>query len=461
MGEVENRTQLRTAPFVTVPEGEYVRVRGNLVDLRLLLEEADIARWLGKFGEGERVDLAKRAFRAGCLAFQTAQVGAAEQALRQAIEKWARDVEIRMRELMDQSRKQIEQELSTRLGEKMEPVREAIERAARDAHDRIKERVDEVLAQFDQSFDPTQPSSYLGQVQAVISSLQSILEEQFDPSRSDSYFGRLHSAITQCLSSYFGAEGEASACIRTAINQVMEGMKGTLDSIRQSVDEIRGAVSQYLPSTRKGLAFEREAVGKLLERAAKATGDKVAHVGRDSRPGDWLIGVFLPTSQGGSQRIGSIAVEAKDEKRSLRQVLADLENSKRARGADVSIVIFARLDQNPFGIPLHVVDDKCTQIVCVWDEDGSNLNFAYQLARLHLLQRHLVSSRMVDWEEITRELSSAIREAERLGDLANKARLAKERAAEAQRIAEDLRTSLSHYLNRLHSLLMRAAQGQA
>jgi hypothetical protein len=111
----------------------------------------------------------------------------------------------------------------------------------------------------------------------------------------------------------------------------------------------------------------------------------------------------------------------------------DLNRAMTQRNADVGILIFARPDQNPYDLPFAVLDENCSKLVCVWDEQGLNFNFAYQLARLQIIENHLRSAAQVDWASLRRQIHEIINEAERMDEIADKARLAKERAAEAER----------------------------
>lgn len=97
-------------------------------------------------------------------------------------------------------------------------------------------------------------------------------------------------------------------------------------------------------------------------------------------------------------------------------------------------------------------------MVCVWDEQGLNFNFAYQLARLQIIENHLRAAAQVDWEDLRRRISEIISEAERIDEIVNKARLAKERAEEAENLSREVKRNLIQKLQALERSIMRQAQ---
>jgi hypothetical protein len=207
----------------------------------------------------------------------------------------------------------------------------------------------------------------------------------------------------------------------------------------------------------RGRAFEVTAVEDLLRKATSVTGDNYDHVGRDNRPGDWLITVYY----GGvlnRHQIGRIVVEAKDTRRERDEVDKDLNRAMTQRNADVGILIFARPDQNPYDLPFAVLDENCSKLVCVWDEQGLNFNFAYQLARLQILENYFRSAAQVDWTSLRRQIHEIINEAERIDEIADKARLAKERAAEAERMSREVKFNLIQRLQALERQISRQVQ---
>jgi uncharacterized protein YPO0396 len=87
-----------------------------------------------------------------------------------------------------------------------------------------------------------------------------------------------------------------------------------------------------------------------------------------------------------------------------------------------------------------------------------NFNFAYQLARLQIIENHLRSAAQVDWTSLRRQIHEIINEAERIDEIADKARLAKERAAEAERMSREVKFNLIQRLQALEREISRQVQ---
>ncbi|MGQ9519667.1 MAG: hypothetical protein ACUVTP_06220, partial [Candidatus Fervidibacter sp.] len=83
--------------------------------------------------------------------------------------------------------------------------------------------------------------------------------------------------------------GEAARCISDAIKQSLEPLQSLAENIRQDIVEIKTRLGGM--RIEAGLAFERESVGQLLERATAVTGDTCKHVGLNGGAGDWIVEV--------------------------------------------------------------------------------------------------------------------------------------------------------------------------
>jgi hypothetical protein len=134
---------------------------------------------------------------------------------------------------------------------------------------------------------------------------------------------------------------EITDTLNQHFTQEVDGRVSKLDQIEQLLHTISGRLGGI--PIEKGKAFEKGAVLDLVQRAALVTGDRVEHVGQDNRPGDFIVEVLY--GQLSDRRpIGTIIIEAKDTKRSEKQLADDLENAIRHRNADAGILIFARQD---------------------------------------------------------------------------------------------------------------------
>lgn len=417
--------------------GESIILNDAFVEVHLFLDDPEAIRWLKGIADNQRLEMVKRVLKVGITALNSALVGSTAMLFRQALDKWRTDVDATVQKALDQSQKAIVETLQQQFGRQIDPAIQLIERAANEASLRIQER----LAQMECRIDPTHPNSWLRAIHEMIDTMRN----EFDPNRERSYLWQ----VRNTLSDYFRRDGEATQCINEAVTRAVEGLQRTLDQIRSSVDII---ANRLAPITR-GLAFEREVVRDLLRRATAVTGDSLDHVGRDQRPGDWLIGVRFNGSE-----IGAIVVEVKDEKRNRNQVEQDLDRAMQNRNAQIGILLFANLDQNPYDVPFTILDDS-NKMVCVWDEMGSNLNFAYQVARLRLIDRHLRQTAALDRQELLEEIQSALQDVERMRDLQNKAGLVYDRARETFELAREIYNSLRNRLQRIHQQLSRVGVG--
>lgn len=427
---------------------EKVELLDGAAILQLRIEDSEVVEWLRRLtgDEGERIETVKRALKVGIVAMSSAFISGTSQTIREALERWRSEVESMVTGAIQQSREQIVQRITEQFDRQITTsIVDQIDRITRDTTDRIKTRMDDL----EKRIDPNLPDSWLGIVRETVDALKN----EFDPSREGSYLWR----IRDTLSEFYGRDGEAARCITETIEQTFKPLKDTLEQIRQGMDEIKvrlgGAALQ------RGLAFERESVKALLERATSVTGDKCEHVGADNRPGDWLINV-LHGSVSSRQTIGRIVIEVRDTQQTRTQVLQSLDNAIATRNADVGILLFARPDQNPYGISFSVLDENYSKMVAVWDENGANLNFAYQLARLCILEKHLRSAARVDWTNLRQQVQDIFNEVNRMDELERQTRLAKERAEDAEEICREIRNNLLRRITRLQDAITTAAASE-
>ena len=421
---------------------ERVELEDGRVLVQLLIDDPEVVDWVSKVGGSgdERIDAIKRALKVGVTAMTSALVGSTSLTLQQTLERWRAEVE----RALSESRERITQTITEHFGQQVaQPVRDQIEQATRNAEERIREHID----RLERRIDPNDPRSWLGIVQETVNAIK----QEFDPERENSYLWK----VRRTLSEFYGRDGEAAQCIKETIRQTLEPVQSMVEQIRGDILRIMERLGGMTPE--KGKAFEVSAVAELLHKATSVTGDTCDHVGKDNKPGDWLITVHYGSVLN-RQQVGKIVIEAKDTNRNRSQVDDDLNRAMTQRNADVGILIFARPDQNPYELPFAVLDENCSKIVCVWDEQGLNFNFAYQLARLQILENYLRSVAQVDWANLRRQIHEIINEAEQMDDIANKARLAKERAQEAENLSREIKRSLIQRLQALEREISRQVQ---
>jgi len=410
-----------------------VEVMDGEVFIQLFVDDPEVVDWVGKIRDSDDqcVEAIKKALKIGVTAMTSALVGSTSLTLQQTLERWKAEVE----KALSESRERIVRAIIENFGPYVtDPVKEQIEQATKVAGERIKEQIE----RLEKRIDPSDPRSWLGIVQEAVNAIK----QEFDPERENSYLWKVRST----LSEFYGRDGEATRCIKEAIHQTLEPVQSTIEQIRDSVVRVMERLGGM--ALERGRVFEMSAVADLLRKATSVTGDTYDHVGRDGKAGDWLITVRYG-SVSNRQRVGRVVVEAKDTKRSRSQADEDLNKAIAQRNADVGILIFARPDQNPYELPFTVLDENCSKLVCVWDEQGLNFNFAYQLARLQIIENYLRSTLRVDWKSLHGQIQEIIKEAERIDEITAKARLAKERAEEAEEISREVKRNLIRRLQAL------------
>jgi len=417
-------------------ENERVELKGGLIFLQLFIADPEVFDWVSKVEEGERVDAVKRALKIGVTAMTSALVGSTNFMIRQALELWKAEME----RALSEGRERIVQSIADSFGSGVtQPVKEKIEEATRFVEDRIKEQIE----RLERRMDPSNPGSWLNVVQEVVNTVRG----EFDPERENSYLWR----VRKTLSEFYGHDGEAIQRIRESFRQTVEPIQLIVEQIRENLIRVMERLGGIV--LEKGIAFERGSVGELLYRATSVTGDTCENVGRDFKSGDWLIKVY--DKKGLNRRlIGKIVIEVKDTERGRKAIDDDINSAIVQRGADIGILIFARIEQNPYGLPFVILDEDCSRMVCVWDKEGLNLNFAYQLARIKIREKHYRSESQVDWEGLRKGVREVVSEVERIDGIIDKARLAKERAREAENLSQEIKRNLIRKLQILEDGIM-------
>jgi hypothetical protein len=252
--------------------------------------------------------------------------------------------------------------------------------------------------------------------------------------------------------------------ITDTLNQhFTQEVDGQVSKLYQKLDQIERQTCTVLDRLggipiEKGKAFEKGAVLDLVQRAALLTGDRVEHVGKDNRPGDIIVEVLY--GQLSNRRpIGTIIIEAKDTKRSEKELAGDLENAIRHRNADAGILIFARQDQNPYQVSLRTLDDNLCRLVCVWDEQGLNFNFAYHLARIAIITKYLSAAAAVNWQSLRTQIAEVITQVNQIDEILKEAELGMRKVSKAINDCRRWKGELIGKLERLEGEIAGQAQG--
>lgn len=419
-------------------EGIYLDDGSIILNLRI--DDQEIIAFLFSIeNENERLITAKKAFKLGIMSMNNALFNGTSQFIKEALKNWQSETMRVISELLSSNKEIILKETSSCVEESISKnITQQIENITKSASERIKEKLEDVQRRI----DPANPESWL----RILNESVDNVRKEFNPDLEGSYLYK----IKNILSEFYGMDGPAYKCIYESFDKagraLIEPIKDTLDKVHDYVSRIGERLQ--VGHLQRGLAFERVVLGELLQNIVLITGDEIEHIGSNNRPGDWLIRVYY----GGVNNrvnIGNIVIEVKDAERSKDEVRKDLEKAMKEREAEVGILVFARLDQNPYNLSFNVIDKDYSKIVCVWDEEGLNLNFAYQLARLVLVEKYLRKEKSVNWEDFDKQIDEIVSEINSMDNAIDSAKRAKENADKTERSLRELKESLLSKVMRL------------
>lgn len=419
-------------------EGIYLEDGSIILNLRI--DDQEIIAFLFSIeNENERLITAKKAFKLGIMSMNNALFNGTSQFIKEALKNWQSETMRVISELLNSNKEIILKETSSCVEESISKnITQQIENITKSASERIKEKLEDVQRRI----DPANPESWL----RILNESVDNVRKEFNPDLEGSYLYK----IKNILSEFYGMDGPAYKCIYESFDKagraLIEPIKDTLDKVHDYVSRIGERLQ--VGHLQRGLAFERVVLGELLQNIVLITGDEIEHIGSNNRPGDWLIRVYY----GGVNNrvnIGNIVIEVKDAERSKDEVRKDLEKAMKEREAEVGILVFARLDQNPYNLSFNVIDKDYSKIVCVWDEEGLNLNFAYQLARLVLVEKYLRREKSVNWEDFDKQIDEIVSEINSMDNAIDSAKRAKENADKTERSLRELKESLLSKVMRL------------
>jgi hypothetical protein len=424
-------------------EKEFIKFDEKCCLVCIKLEDTEVIEWLKQVDPEERVELTKRALKIGLTALSSAFVGGTTQVIREAIEKWKVEIESSMNETINKSKETILQKISEQFGRQViEPVVTQIDQVTRGLSEKIRDH----LISLEKRIDPNHPESWLKVVNDIVNSLKT----EFDPNREGSYLWRIKGTLIE----FYGHSGEAYRCISEAVNNTIKQTNEILNEISKTLEEIKIRLGGL--SISKGRAFEKESIRDLLYRAISVTGDKCEYTGYDNRPGDWVIEVMYGNSPTVRQSIGRVVIEAKDVSSLTKSKVVEIINgAMKERVADAGILLLAHISQNPYNLPFMAITDDFTKLVCVWDENGLNLNFAYQLARLIILEKHLRTSSEFDWSEFKRQLADIMSDIEKLSEIERFCGLSKGHSENAERLCKELKNNLIYKIKKAQEILSK------
>lgn len=422
---------------------EGIYLEDSSIILNLKIDDQEIITFLLSIeDENERIITAKRAFKLGIMSINNALFNGTSQFIKEALKNWQSETMKVISEILSNNKEIILKETSNCVEESISKnITQQIENITRSASDRIREKLEDVQRRI----DPTNPEGWL---RIINESIENVRKE-FNPDLEGSYLYKVKNVLME----FYGLEGPAYRCIYESFDKagraLIEPIKDTLDKVHDHVSRIGERLQ--IGHLQRGLAFEREILGNLLENIVVITGDEIEHVGSSNRPGDWVIRVYYGGISG-RVNIGSIVIEVKDAERNKEEVRKDLEKAIKEREAEVGILVFARLEQNPYRLSFNVIEKDYSKMVCVWDEEGLNLNFAYQLARLVLIEKYLRREKSIDWNKFDKQIDEIIKEINEMDSAIDTAKKAKENADKTERSLRELKENLLSKVIRLREI---------
>ncbi|MCX7845765.1 MAG: hypothetical protein N2312_04030 [Dictyoglomaceae bacterium] len=423
---------------------EFVYVDDSLVKLNLSIYDTEIATFLKNFeNEEERINIAKRVFKIGVLAMNSALFNGTSLFIKESLKNWQIETNNTITDILNKNKELILKEVSSCVEENISKnIIYRLDDITKSTSDRIRERLEDVQKRI----DPNHPESYLRVINETIENIK----KEFNPEMEGSYLYR----IKNVLNEFYGLDGPAYKCIYDSFDKIGKNLINPLKDVLDKIDDNITKIGERLQIgyLQKGLAFEKKVIGKLLERIAKITGDGVIHVGSKNDTGDWIIDVYYG-GIGTRINIGRIVIEAKDHRLSKNEIKDELNKAMEYRDAQIGILLFAKMEQNSYNLSFSVIDRDYSKMVCVWDEEGTNINFAYQLARLILIEKYLNKEREANWEDIIKKIDDVIDEANKISEIIKNAKTLKEKADETLKNGQEIKENLIYKLNQLKSLV--------
>jgi hypothetical protein len=263
-------------------------------------------------------------------------------------------------------------------------------------------------------------------------SLDDLLGSTFDPESKKSVMGAIDNMLaaagneqTELIRRIVSTDGEDSPLLklkRAIGHEVGEHSRAIQTSIGELSEKLatqRGYDEAFDKSSAKGREFEEIVHEKIAPIAAahgdlaERTGEQLGSTGR--KIGDEVVTVNREDTSG---REACFVIEAKKRKKSMKDILSELDEALENRQALAAIAVFSGQDTAPTRVPFQYWDNKA--IVALDDGEGTDaaLRLAYIWARW-VVRRQLtgVEADDLDAERVSSALDGARRSLERLSNV--------------------------------------------
>jgi hypothetical protein len=290
--------------------------------LDVMVPNRDVAEYIRALPPDEREQAVVHAVEVGVFCLERARAGQNLDFVRRAIDGLLNGVERALKNIPDETQRQLTAKIGTEDGQVLAPIRTLVTEVSRAATDKIQE----IRRLLQEDLDPTKETTSVGR---ALHALRDLL----DPKRTDSIQGSLDAAVKQVTA-------DSGPLAKTVKDVVANTLKPLEDKVTDLAKEVRGqaaAAEALEQTTQKGVTYEEDVV-QVLQSWARALGFEVHHVGTDNQPGDVLLVVTDSNPNGPALRI---VAEARDRQQPLgRMVISNTVSTAMAeRNAAAAIYV--------------------------------------------------------------------------------------------------------------------------
>lgn len=286
----------------------------------LFLDDFDVIQLLKDQEPGEMCDLVGLATSIGARALNGASQALDVTVVRHMLENHARQTAEKTGEIIDRTRKVIDEQLNGENGTLLDPVRRQLEL--------VKQVVGGRLEDVRKQLDPHNPDSDLF---GAISGVKRLL----DPTHTDSVPVRLN----LMLEALAAKDGTLAMAVRAVVNEALtlqiDPLCKQVDALEKELLKDKKANEIIQSTTAKGRPFEDEAFARANSWSAGA-GGWAEHIGTDNLAGD-VLAVFSRDAHAGIDL--RIVIEARDDAtaKGRKQVSDQLSKAMELREAEAAI----------------------------------------------------------------------------------------------------------------------------
>jgi len=333
--------------------------------------------------------------------------------------------------------------------------------------DRLSEQREHVLKQFSLDNEEGALARFLRKVKEHHDGISGDLTEKIDRAVGEFSLDDENSALSrlvgnvktaqETITKEFSLDEEKSALsrLRSELVKLLEEQSKTnqefQEQVKVAIGELQARKAEAARSTRHGADFE-QALFAFVEDQTRATGDIAQATGnstgliKNNKKGDVVLTMGPETAAPDA----NIVLEAKQDKSyDLKKALAELEEARHNRAAQVGIFVFSQqtVPENTEPLARYGAD-----IVVVWDAENPTtdvyLKVAITLARaLCVREQQRAASESADFEQIDKAILEIEKKAGELDEIKSS--------------AESIKKSADKILDRqrkIHKVLEREAE---